>query len=58
MPTLAKRVVGGILALLGLVLTVVGLWYAVHLGGGGTATFSSKVNGTTPGTMTSVLTLF
>ena len=48
MPTLAKRVVGGILALLGLVLTVVGLWYAIHLGGGGTATFSSKANGTNP----------
>lgn len=48
MPTLAKRVAGGLLALLGVVLTVVGLWYAVHLGGSGTATFSSPASGTTP----------
>jgi len=48
MPTLAKRVAGGLLALLGVVLTAVGLWYAVHLGGGGTATFSSPASGTTP----------
>ena len=48
MPTLAKRVVGALLALLGLVLTVIGLWYAVHLGGSGTATFSSPASGTTP----------
>ena len=48
MPTLAKRVVGGLLALLGLVLTVVGLWFAIHLGGGGTATFSSTPSGTNP----------
>lgn len=48
MPTLAKRVAGGLLALLGVVLTVVGLWYAVHLGGSGTATFSSPASGTSP----------
>lgn len=48
MPTLAKRAVGGILALLGLLLTVIGLWYAIHLGGGGTATFSSKPAGANP----------
>ncbi|MFC7489488.1 MULTISPECIES: hypothetical protein [unclassified Knoellia] len=48
MPTLAKRVVGGLLALLGLVLTVVGLWYALHLGGSGTATFSTQASVTTP----------
>lgn len=48
MPTLAKRVVGALLALLGLVVTVIGLWYAVHLGGSGTATFSSPASGTTP----------
>ncbi|KGN39604.1 hypothetical protein [Knoellia subterranea] len=48
MPTLAKRVVGALLALLGLVLTVFGLWYAVHLGGSGTATFSTAASGTNP----------
>lgn len=48
MPTLAKRVVGALLALLGLVVTVIGLWYAVHLGGSGTATFSAPASGTTP----------
>lgn len=48
MPTLAKRVVGGLLALIGLVLTVFGLWYAVHLGGSGTATFSAPASGTNP----------
>lgn len=48
MPTLAKRVVGGLLALVGLVLTAFGLWYALHLGGGGTATFSSTASGTNP----------
>ncbi|MDT0214562.1 hypothetical protein Q9R29_11760 [Rothia sp. ARF10] len=48
MPTLAKRVTGGLLALLGVVLTAVGLWYALHLGGSGTATFSAPGSGTTP----------
>ncbi|KRE42000.1 hypothetical protein [Knoellia sp. Soil729] len=48
MPTLAKRVVGALLALLGLVLTVIGLWYALHLGGSGTATFSATSTGTNP----------
>lgn len=48
MPTLAKRVVGALLALLGLVVTAFGLWFALHLGGSGTATFSSPVTGTTP----------
>lgn len=48
MPTLAKRVVGALLALVGLVVTVIGLWYAGHLGGSGTATFSAPANGTTP----------
>lgn len=48
MPTLAKRVVGGLLALIGLALTVFGLWYAVHLGGSGTATFSTPASGTNP----------
>lgn len=48
MPTLAKRVVGGLLAFLGLVLTVLGLWYAVHLGGSGTATFSATTTGSSP----------
>ena len=48
MPTLAKRVVGGLLALIGLVLTVIGLWYTFHLGGSGTATFSTTASGTNP----------
>lgn len=48
MTTLAKRVVGALLALLGLVLGVVGLWYAVHLGGAGTATFTSTASGANP----------
>ncbi|MFW5468883.1 hypothetical protein ACOCJ4_02430 [Knoellia sp. CPCC 206435] len=48
MPTLAKRVVGALLALAGLVVTVIGLWYAVHLGGSGTATFSAPATGTNP----------
>ncbi len=48
MPKLAKRVVGGLLALIGLVLTVFGLWYAFHLGGSGTATFSTTASGTNP----------
>lgn len=48
MPTLANRVVGGLLALIGLVLTVIGLWYAFHLGGSGTATFSTSASGTNP----------
>lgn len=48
MPTLAKRVVGGLLALIGLVFTVIGLWYAFHLSGSGTATFSATATGTNP----------
>ncbi|MEO6020130.1 MAG: hypothetical protein ABIP45_07775 [Knoellia sp.] len=48
MPTLAKQAIGGLLALIGLVLTVIGLWYALHLGGSGTATFSSTTTGTNP----------
>src|SRR5688500_18715438 len=48
MPTLAKRVVGALLALAGLVVTVIGLWYAVHLGGSGTATFSAPATGSNP----------
>lgn len=48
MPTLAKRVVGALLAILGLVLTVLGLWYAFHLGGSGTATFSMTPSGANP----------
>ncbi|PRY62875.1 hypothetical protein BCF74_10382 [Knoellia remsis] len=48
MPTLAKRVVGGVLAVLGLVLTVIGLWYATHLGGSGTATFTANPTATNP----------
>jgi len=48
MPTLAKRVLGALLALVGLVVTVVGLWYATHLGSGGTATFAAPAKGTTP----------
>lgn len=48
MPTLAKRVAGGLLALAGLVLAAVGLWFAVHLGGGGTASFATSATGTNP----------
>lgn len=48
MTTLAKRVGGATLALLGLVLAAVGLWYAVHLGGSGTATFTATASGTNP----------
>lgn len=48
MTTLAKRVVGALLALVGLVLGVVGLWYAFHLGGSGTATFTTTPTGTSP----------
>lgn len=48
MPTLAKRVVGGLLAFIGLLFTVIGLWYAFHLGGSGTATFSATASGTNP----------
>lgn len=48
MPTLAKRVVGALLALVGLVLGATGLWYAFHLGGSGTATFTTTASGTNP----------
>lgn len=48
MPTLAKRAVGALLAVLGVVLTVIGLWYAGHLGGSGTATFTTPASGSTP----------
>jgi hypothetical protein len=42
---IVTRVVGALLALVGLVLTGVGVWFATQLGGSGTATFT-----TSPGT--------
>jgi len=46
----AAKVVGVALALLGLVLTGAGSWFAAHLGGTGTATFATH-----PGSMTPVV---
>jgi hypothetical protein len=40
MATIVKRVVGALLALVGLALTVVGVWFAAALGSTGTAQFS------------------
>jgi hypothetical protein len=40
MATIVKRVVGALLALAGLALTAVGVWFAVQLGPSGTAAFS------------------
>ena len=48
MPRTAARVVGVALALLGLVLTGAGSWFAAHLGGTGTATFTARPGSTTP----------
>ena len=39
MATIVKRVVGALLALVGLALTVVGIWFAAQLGTSGTAEF-------------------
>ncbi|WP_143598311.1 hypothetical protein [Phycicoccus duodecadis] len=40
MVTIVTRAVGALLALAGLALTVVGVWFATHLGGSGTAQFT------------------
>ena len=44
----ASKVVGVLLALLGLVLTGAGSWFAAHLGGSGTATFTAHPGTGTP----------
>ncbi len=48
MPRSAAKVVGVVLALLGLVLTGAGSWFAAHLGGTGTATFTARPGSATP----------
>lgn len=42
MVTIVTRVVGALLALLGLALTIVGVWFATRLGGSGTAEFTVR----------------
>lgn len=42
MLTTVTRVAGALLALAGLALTVVGVWFAAHLGGSGTAEFTTR----------------
>ncbi|MGG5258374.1 hypothetical protein [Phycicoccus avicenniae] len=42
MPKLLTRVAGALLALLGLALTVLGVWFATRLGGSGTAEFTAR----------------
>ena len=48
MLTIVKRVVGALLALVGLALTVVGVWFATQLGTSGTAEFSVDPDTTDP----------
>lgn len=48
MPRSAAKVIGVVLALLGLVLTGAGSWFAAHLGGTGTATFTARPGSSTP----------
>ena len=48
MATIVKRVVGALLALLGLALTVVGTWFATQLGSSGTAEFTVRPNTADP----------
>lgn len=40
--TLAQKLLGAVLAVVGAALLVVGLWFAGHLGGSGTATFDAR----------------
>ena len=47
--TVVKRLVGALLALAGLALTVVGVWFAMQLGTSGTARFTES---TAPAFMT------
>lgn len=44
MPLIAKRVLGALLALVGLALTATGVWFVSHLGTTGTATFTTTVD--------------
>lgn len=48
MVTIVKRVVGALLALAGLALTVVGVWFAMQLGTSGTARFTVRPATTDP----------
>ena len=48
MVTLVKRVVGALLALGGLALTVLGVWFATQLGTSGTAEFTTRPDTTDP----------
>ena len=48
MVTIVKRVVGALLALVGLALTVLGVWFATQLGSSGTAQFTARPDTTDP----------
>lgn len=48
MVTIVKRVVGALLALVGLALTVVGVWFATQLGSSGSAEFTARPDTTDP----------
>jgi len=48
MTTIVKSVVGALLAVLGLVLTVIGAWFATQLGSSGTAQFTARPATTDP----------
>lgn len=48
MLTIVKRLVGALLALAGLALTVLGVWFATQLGSAGTAEFSARPDGSEP----------
>ncbi|GAA4400433.1 hypothetical protein GCM10023168_09150 [Fodinibacter luteus] len=48
MTTIVTRVAGALLALAGLVLTVVGAWFAAQLGASGTAEFTARPGTTDP----------
>ena len=48
MTTIVKSVVGALLAVLGLVLTVIGAWFATQLGSSGTAQFIARPATTDP----------
>ena len=48
MVTIVKRLVGALLALVGLALTVVGVWFATQLGTSGTAEFTVRPSTTDP----------
>lgn len=48
MLTLVKRLAGALLALLGLALTTLGVWFATQLGSSGTAEFTARSDTTDP----------